>query len=361
MPPLPIRERALAREREKGSVLKKILAYKRRLRVTVSKMAKGGLNWRHYGAAALIGARAGRSLYHEGRDLFRVGRGVVRGVRRVGDMVKRKWSGSRSSASKRRRFSRRRVGGNRPKRFVSAQYGGVVSANVGRRRRLKGRSYKRALFRTTIFKNHYRSIFDNSGITNAPGDINLAQVNSAFVLPGTGAQFWTTGGGALPSDVGVPVPTFNGDIIIRGGMARATFSNNGSTDGMRIRLWLAKTGPLPDLGLLATAVATPQRTSWDPTVLVDFSKFGRILRGWEFLLTPGQVPMTIRLPLRAEKVDQTVHNNVLGRRLVWIWSVSQTSNLETIVNPSPPPDTLPAPQPCTTHFSHNLSFVGDAV
>lgn len=334
------------------------LAYKKRLRVTVSKMKEfykvPGV--RQYASAALAGAVLGRRAFNEGRDIYRAGRGLYRGARRVyqrgRDMVrgyKRKRSSSRFSRRQRPRRNRR---GGRGSRFgISAQAGDVVSSGF-RRRRLRPRTLRRYLWRDTIYKNHYRSMFDTSGTQLAAASLNQAKWGATPVLP-TATTFWTAAGGAQRSDAATPVPDFNGDIVIRGGMARATFNNQGASDSMRVRLWIVRTNGSPDFTVLpsATLVATDvASTSWDPSLLPDFASFGKVIRSYEFLLLSGQRPITIKFPLKTRKIDQERFSTPkLASRFYWMYTYSDVSNVDAVVGT------------IQHHFSHNLSFVGDAV
>lgn len=320
------------------------------------------ISWSRYGAAALVGGALGRQYYHAGRDLYRGGRWIYNRARDAYDMAsrfaKRKRTSGNRFNNKRRKFSKGRRG--RGRLSVSAQAGNLSSAGF-RRNRIRPRTLRKFLWRDTIYKNHFRSAADRStSITTPPPaglplvpQLDTVRFNFVSVLPDNATApftpFWTTGGGAISSDTGVAVPLFNGDIVIRGGMARATFNNNGTSDAVRLRLFMVRSIYNPNFSVLPAANSIFGPTSWDPSLLPDFVKFGRVLRSWEFLMLPGQRPITVKFPLKTRKIDQDIHNSARGQRFFWMFHVSNCSDVDTAANT------------VTTHFSHNLSFVGDAI
>lgn len=304
-----------------------------------------------YLRAAAVGGILGRQAYHNLSDIYRTGRGVVRRLRQGVDMArswgrKRKRS-SNNSGRKRRRTSRR----GKPS-YVSAQLG-TVSGIGFRRNRLRPRTLRKYLWRDTIYKNHFRSAQDRTSSDVTPvgaGVFNTATFNFVSVLPdGVTTPFWVAGGGAVSSDTGVPVPLFNGDIILRGGLARASFNNNATSDSVRVRVFMVKSIYNPNFSILPGAGTAVTPTSWDPSLLPDFVKFGKVIKSWEFWLLPGQRPMTLVWPLKTRKIDQDVHVTARGQRYWWMFTISNGSNVDGAANV------------IQYHLSHNLSFVGDAI
>jgi len=305
--------------------------------------------------AALATAAAARLYYHGGRDLYNTGRWIYNRGRDAYDMaskyMKRKRNSGNRFNNKRRKFSGRRSG--RGRLTFSGQSGAVSGAGF-RRNRIRSRTLRKFLWRDTIYKNHFRSAVDRSDTQPTPppgaGTFDTARFHFVSMLPdGAGAPFWTAAGGARSSDTGVAVPPFNGDIVIRGGMARFTIVNNANVDAIRIRLFVVRSIANPNFTLLPAANSIIGPTSWDPSLLAEFSKFGRVLRSYEFLLLPGQRPVTVKFPLKTRKVDQNIHTSDRGQRFWWFFHTSNVSEIDANQNT------------VTFHTSHNLSFVGDAI
>jgi len=229
----------------------------------------------------------------------------------------------RSSAlgtSKRRRFTGRFTG--RRRRFgrrvqtLSGQLGSIRSQGF-RSRRLSRRAWRNNLWRSTLAEPHWRTDFVQAATIPVPAAVEACSVVTVQAL---GNDFWTVGGGALPLDLAVPVPEFVGNITLRGGVSTISFSNpnNADTaDAVKVRLWMIWTAKEPVLGILPSTA----NAGFDPSLVPDFERFGRIIGSREFWLLPGNKPMEVKYRYRPHKIDQVIHNND-GQQLYWMFTVS---------------------------------------
>lgn len=255
------------------------------------------------------------------------------------------------------RMNRRRIGGvfsgtkraplrSRRRRAptVSAQRGNV--AGIGfRSRRMRRITWRRLLWNQTLFKPHFRSVVDASNTIPAPVSVDAARLDSTFALA---ANFWTAAGGLQSIDNGVPVPgAFVGDIVLRGGLSRLLLSNNATVDSVRVRVFTVWTNKNPDLSIVP-AVGSAVQISWDPSLVPDFERFGKVLKSQEFILLPGQRPIEITYRHKIRKVDQAIHN-LGGEQMIWIITTSQCSNVDG------------GTQAVTISNGYNISLCGDAV
>jgi len=266
--------------------------------------------------------------------------------------MKRKRNGGNNFAfgnKRRRRFiGRRRVTRRGGSKFNSAQDGRPVSVGF-RSKRLRPKAYRRALWRDTLFKAHYRSLFDFVRTQTMPATTTTCKIGFA---PAHGdVPFYTSGGGLLTIDSGVTVPQFQDDITIRGGYGSITFTNLDANDAIRVRLFGVRSISNPAFSILPAddSDVLLSASTIDPSIIPDFSAFGRVTKSFDLLLMPGQRPITFFQKLPVQKVDQNVWENRGGNRFWWMWFASQTSNVDTVNN------TL------RIQISHNLSFSGDAV
>lgn len=267
--------------------------------------------------------------------------------------MKRKRNGDNSFVfgnKRRRRFTaRRRVRrGRTGSRFNSAQDGRPVSVRF-RSRKLRPRAYRSALWKDTLFKAHYRSILDRISTVTMP----TTSTTSRFgISPVHGdVAFWTIPGGLQPINVGANIPTFSDDIVVRGGFGSITFTNVDANDSIRVKLYLVRTGPNPDLATLPAdqSEIALSASLIDPTVIPDFQLFGRVVKNFDILLLPGQRPVTFFQRIPIQKLDQVVFQANGGNRYWWLYFSSQTSNIDSVNN------TL------RIQFGHNLSFSADVV
>ena len=200
---------------------------------------------------------------------------------------------------------------------------------------------KRNLLMDTRANSHYRSYGIQTG--NVSSAAFSSQVNLVTIKPVSNgsAAFWTTSGGAQELDSGITVPSFSGDIILRGGKWTFNFTNT-SNKTMKLYVYYVFTISRPDFTVIP---ATPFAT-WDPTLIPEFrDKVGKVQKSEVVILKNGEgVAWERRIPTM--KVDQFTWDSD-GNIPILILGVQ---NLEenTIIAGS-----------AITGF--NMSFAGDSV
>ena len=201
-------------------------------------------------------------------------------------------------------------------------------------------------------KTHYRSYLaqhDNFATTSDPGQCRV------FYYPTIefGARFWTAAGGAVGVDTAVAVPTFQDDIILRGGVISLTIGNSSEATiaDIRVRIWLIISDQTPGIGATVPpngsgGADTNFSRDWDPSLVADSRKefAKRIVLQREALVQNGET-MVVRHRLRTQKIDQEDYLDD-NNKLFWVVAVSPNSVLANAFT-------------CTA--SYNLSFSGDAV
>lgn len=213
-----------------------------------------------------------------------------------------------------------------------------------RSRRLSRRRWRNVLWRDTLAQQHYLSSSTTFTTFSLGGTANPATVDSdvgnAGAIPNS---FWTTAGGANGAD-GSTMPTVHGDVVIRGGRISIEFLNPDNTTNPQtvfVRLWLVQLKDEWDSTIPATTLFKLDDFSREN----DFhSKFGRVLRKWEFpLRTEGSWKVQHRLPVR--KIDQDVFGNA-GGNYIWYYAMYGSEDINTIIN---------------VVYGHNLSFSANVV
>lgn len=226
---------------------------------------------------------------------------------------------------KRRRLIRRRRFTRRGRRLAGLTNRNSNPVSVGRflTRKTPGRVYRRWLWQSTMDKSHYRSVGTAANTAATPA--NLTDASLTVITPGN--AFWTAAGGAQQEDTGVAVPTFIGDIVLRGGVSRLTVSNRvdpaglNNTDCVRVTVFTVWTNrDLPGFAFPATVPV-----GWDPSVFPDFQRHGRVIGKREVLLKPDGEVMELYFRHRIQKIDQNVYTNG-GSRLNWFVLNSQVGN-----------------------------------
>lgn len=268
---------------------------------------------------------------------------MVRGIhtrkRSAGRFVRR---------TKRRRTVRRRRTG-RNGRTTTSRASGATSVGTFRTRRTSVRRWRNMLWQDTIAKTHYRSVIDRTVNFATPNDLINATLSVQSALP---LSFWTTAGGTKPVDVGVLVPTFSGDITLRGGIARVAVTNRVNpvdttpSDPVRITIYAVWTDSNTSAFVLPAAT---QKTMWDPSLEADFTKFGKVQFKRETILKGDGESVQCYFKYKPQKIDQAVFNGG-GHQLVWFILASQMSNTET----------TPTGETVDVVLSHNISFSADA-
>lgn len=216
---------------------------------------------------------------------------------------------------KKRRFSRRR--GRKSTAITSKS--GVGSSFGFKSRKSSKRTWNRMLWNSTLQKTHYRSYGSGSYVMQNPSvtaDVNVSRIDAMY--NGT-AEFYFATGGAQTNDVSIAVPTFTGDVILRGGLLGLKVCNDTVVSvPVEVNIYLVMTSDNP-----VTAVF-PFTTSigWDPTVIPDWNeRVGRILFRKKILLeNEAMAEVNYRVPIR--KIDRSSWSS--GKRKYY-WIVSRTS------------------------------------
>jgi len=220
---------------------------------------------------------------------------------------KRRRTGLGSRPFKRRRILRR---GRRT--ATQTTQSGFGSLFRFRSRRIPKRSWNRMLWNSTLQKAHYRSVGAVSGSAVTPVTNVQETVVSVQALDNGASPFYTIGGGTIELNDGAGVPTFEDDIIIRGGMVGISFYNDSTTDPVEVTAWLIRNAPRPDVSNLPSTVSV----GWDPSTVPEFSKdIGYIKYRTKFLLEPN-ASSTIERRIPIQKIDQESWANDASR---WVW------------------------------------------
>lgn len=137
-------------------------------------------------------------------------------------------------------------------------------------------------------------------------------------------------------DAGVVVPPFSGDIVIRGGMSKCSVSN-ASDDAIKVKIWAvwADNGPPPGSQAALDSITVP--LEWDPSILAEFSTFGKVLWSKEAILNPTATlagnPFVLFHKTKPKKIDEFIWNGLStgaiatstpgGDQLYWFIGVSR--------------------------------------
>jgi len=200
---------------------------------------------------------------------------------------------------KKRRVARR---GRKTTNFTSQSGSGgglrFRSKKVGRR------AYKKHLWNSTLFKEHYRS---NNAVTQviatSTNPSQLVNVAESALVAGVN-PFYIAAGGAVSPDATQAMPTFNGDVTIRGGMIGLRITNSldstlASSNTLQGTAFLIRTTK----NWVGAAIPVAVSVGWDPTLIQDFdTRVGRILYKKNFLLKDGDAAL-IEYRLGVQKVD----------------------------------------------------------
>lgn len=243
--------------------------------------------------------------------------------------------------------------------FASTGQWGKPFSIPYRTRRISKRRFRRMLWRDTIAKAHYRSLQAFSFSHDTPTGVELMKIATRRALDPSqsnssppGVDFWTLEGGLQQLDANVVPPNFTDDIILRGGISRVVACNINDTNPVKVRIWAiwAKSNPNS-----AKIINQNVSTEWDPSLVPDFQKFGRVLYEREAILLPGGNPLVLVHRFKPQKIDQAVFKGELGvgssvpggSQLYWMIGVANYSAEAASA----------AVHVCV---SYNLSFSGDA-
>lgn len=229
----------------------------------------------------------------------------------------------RKSAPPKRKFRSRA-------RATTSKYGKAVSVGF-RGRKTSLRQFRNHLWRGTQFMTHYRSV--GQGFTAplelaaaTPGNsivyllpaLSVTSTNQPFILLGN--AFWASGGGLQTPDAGIALPSFTGDITLRGGIARLMLFNRDDTQ-IRMKVygvWAAKN---PSIAVYTSLQASTRPAEFDPSVVADFADFGKILYQKEAVVDPFQ-NMEVVHRFKVQKIDRIDHTgsatDPAGSQLWWM-------------------------------------------
>lgn len=222
----------------------------------------------------------------------------------------------RLTFSKKRRTTRR--GRGRKSVAFTSQSGSGGAVNY-KARKTSRRAYKRHLWNSTLFKEHYRSIGAVGTTLNTPASLVQVAVLVEKAIENGISFFWAATGGAIAPDSSQTLPPFTGDVIIRGGKIGLRLANTLDTvasaattiQGTAILIRTSK-------AFSAAAITTPQSLGWDTTLVPDFdTTVGRILYRKNFLLKDSETAL-IEYRLKLEKVDVGDFN---ANRNVYMWVI----------------------------------------
>jgi len=266
--------------------------------------------------------------------------------KRFATPFKRTAKRGRFAVRRRRRFSRTTRGKTYTNRASFATSVGTFGG-----RRTSVRRWRNMLWNDTIAKQHYRSVFDITGNFQTPNNLTQATINIQSALPN---NFWTAAAGAKSPDTIGAIPTFTGDITLRGGIARIAVSNRVNpvdtqpSDPVRVTIFAVWTDSNTQGFLLPTGQV---ETMWDPSLFPDFTRFGKVLFKRETILKGDGESIQCYFKFKPQKIDQPIFN-LGGHKLIWFILASQLTNTEA---DGGTPETL------DFVLSHNVSFSADAV
>jgi len=223
-----------------------------------------------------------------------------------------------SSSSKGRTFKRRRTArrGKRSTNFTSQS--GIGGGLRFKARRTSRSAYKKHLWDSTLFKEHWRSNFAANTTMTTPASVVLQGVVSQASLRFLANPFWTAAGGTISPDSTMPIPNFIGDVIIRGGMIGLRLTNTfDTTDSFRNTLsgtvYLVRTSK----NYQPAGIPSSVPIGWDPSLVADFDTLiGKIVYKKTFLLHDAD-SANIEYRLRTRKVDVGDYQAEFNE-LVWI-------------------------------------------
>lgn len=247
----------------------------------------------------------------------------------------------RRGGFKKRKSSYKRRG---PRPAKIGNYSSLTTRGITmgfRTKKISRRAFNKHLWDSSTWMTKFRSLRANStvhttGATPLDG-ICFAQNMYRY----SSVPFWQVGGGLQPHDFGITTALFNGDITLRGGVWRISFTN-GSTvgDDVRIRLWVLRSVSNPAF----TFMPATHVNGWDPTASPDLIKeIGKPYRQVEKLLEAGQT-FTYEERFKLQKIDQ-IQYGVEGKSPIVIVSIENVGHANAVN--------------VAVQRTYNLSFCGD--
>lgn len=242
----------------------------------------------------------------------------------------------------------------RGREFATTSQWGKPFTTAYRRGRGSRRAYRSSLYNTTKFKPHYRSTFEGSGTITTGTSVETAtyHLHRALFNPGSrggGAPFFSVLGGAQPLDTGIGVPVFDGDIVLRGGIARVALFNRGPT-ACRVDIIGIWSNAHPK-DIFSTDGTFP--VEWDPSLFPEFNQFGTVISRKEMILNANGT-ILVSHKFRPQKLDQ---GKFIGTDGI-TGDVPSANTLFWMIKATPM-DVVASDLVYVTSFS--VSFCGDAI
>ena len=266
---------------------------------------------------------------------------------------KRRTFRRRRPFSGRRTFRRRRFGRKRGRVTSWTMQTGKGRGLQYRGRRVRKSTYRRMLWKDTMFKDHWRSAAVGVETHPTPASVDTMQIVAYTVLSNNGTDtdaFWTVGGGCIEKDLNKGVPLFRG-ITIRGGVikCRVVIPPTGvpTVNDMYIcKVWVVWTNAAP---AFTNIPSTPVTQAWDPSYMTDFdTEVGRTVLVKEFNMSVNVNPIVeVEYRLRCQKIDMDQYTFSNGMQPIFVIAVGNISNSTSV--------------DFGVFIEHNLSFAGDAV
>jgi len=219
------------------------------------------------------------------------------------------------------------------------------------------RRWRNAIYRETMFKPHYRSVYFGTQIGGTGTNIGFGVPQVIFPELGdtTTDGFWMANGGVIPIDRNVSIPDFIADITLRGGKIGCQVQvSDGVVATIACNVFLifiqqGKRSPLDFAGLTAS-----QPYGWDPMAEPDFATgCGKVLKKWSAVMNYNNPGLIIEHKLRPRKIDaawylqdSTSPASTVSNQFAFIVHVVA---LDSSTN-----------QQFRVGRTHNLSFSGDA-
>lgn len=220
----------------------------------------------------------------------------------------------RKNGFKKKRSSAKRAnrrGGRKTANFTSLNIRGTTIGFRGRK--VSRRAFKKHLWDSTLFKTHYRSLLTTASNVILPTNDVQSILFGLNMIRHTSNPFWTVAGGCLPSDTGVAVPTFIGDVILRGGVYTVTFFND-SPNEVKIKLWESYTVADPVLSILPVLPST----AWDPSATADFNaQIGKPYSN-KTVLMDSNTSYTYSSRFNVQKIDPTTYTAEGRSPIIWV-------------------------------------------
>lgn len=244
-----------------------------------------------------------------------------------------------------RTFKRRRTTrGKKSSNFTSqsGKGGGITF----RSRKVKAKTYRNLLWNSSILKTKYRTILSAVASPSTPGTTLTHGVTATSAI-NFGSAFWTAAGGAVSPDSSNALPTFTGNIVLRGGMIGCRITNTLDTTA-------ASAGTIVGTMFLIrstknwTSASVPSTVTlgWDPTMIQDFAtKIGKIYYKKTFLLRDAESALT-EYRLRVSSIDEGDYFSFYNQ---FIWFIVY-GNVDSSVT-----------KQIVINTYYNMSFVADGV